>query len=144
MELRVEDCLGCPSNILSYLSLVCTRLVWALPLSASDPHISPPTGGRWQHVKRVSAVGLTYSTLKLKCWGISASTTRQSRRRPFPDLCLGLPEIRKKRAGMKTELRWIYSIVVQYVLLNVIVFLSFLWGTHCIANAAHLSRLNKT
>lgn len=114
MELRVEDCLGCPSNILSYLSLVCTRLVWALPLSASDPHISPPTGGRWQHVKRVSAVGLMYSTLKLKCWGISASTTRQSRRQPFPDLCLGLPEIRKKRAGMKTVLFFRAEVNLQH------------------------------
>lgn len=110
----MEDCLGCPSNILSYLSLVCTRLVWALPLSASDPHISPPTGGRWQHVKRVSAVGLMYSTLKLKCWGISASTTRQSRRRPFPDLCLGLPEIRKKRAGMKSVLFFRAEVNLQH------------------------------
>lgn len=41
----------------------------ALPLSASHPHISPPTGGRWQHVKRVSGVALMYSTLKLKMLG---------------------------------------------------------------------------
>lgn len=101
MLLRVEDCLGCPSVSL-YLTLLCSCLVWALPLSASDPHISPPTGSRWRHVKRVSAVGLMYSTLKLNMsgGGISDSTTRQSSRRPFPHLCLGLSEISNKRAGM--------------------------------------------
>lgn len=98
MWLRVE---GCP-NILPYPHISC--LVWALALSASDPHISPPTGGRWQHVKRVSAVGLMYSTLKLKRWGISVLTTRQSSRRPFPDLCLGLSEIKEKTAGMRPVL----------------------------------------
>lgn len=43
--------------------------MWAWPLSASDPHNSPPTGSRWQHVKHVSGVGLMYSSLKLKTLG---------------------------------------------------------------------------
>lgn len=52
--------------------VVCTCLVRAFPQSALDPHTSPPTEGRWQHVKRVSVVGLMYSTLKLKMlWDFS-------------------------------------------------------------------------
>lgn len=53
-----------------YLSLPCVFLsdVGFTP-SASDPHNSPPTGSRWQHVKRVSSVGLMYSSLKLKMLG---------------------------------------------------------------------------
>lgn len=67
------------NNIAGYLAaigrlfvmscLVHSGLVWALSLSASDPYISPPTGSRWQHVKRVSTVGVMYSTLKLKTLG---------------------------------------------------------------------------
>lgn len=41
-----------------------------------------------------------YPQIKYVGGGISDSTTRQSSRRPFPHLCLGLSEISNKRAGM--------------------------------------------
>lgn len=86
---------------------MCTCLLWALPLSASDPHISPPTGGRWQHVKRVTAVGLMYSTLKLKWWGDFRFNHQDSqvgdRFLIFVLACLG------RDLCWCVELRWIYD-----------------------------------
>lgn len=58
---RVRGALG-----MSRYLLFALRLCGLCPLSASNPHISPPTGSRWRHVKRVTAVGLMYSYPQIK------------------------------------------------------------------------------
>lgn len=55
-----------------------------------------PLGGRWQHVKRVSAAGLMYASLKLKCFGILDLTPRLGQ---VAKLCVSLSEDTRANAG---------------------------------------------